>query len=139
MQTPTQIFGLIATIIVCGLALSRGPEKAKQASIGAMVAFLATPLVQNWDDWTKPQWGIFAVDTAFLAFLVILSLRGTSWWLRVMIAAQLLTVMSHLTMAVNKEVLARAYAATTYLLWFPLLAALAFSLLHRRKAAPSPA
>lgn len=136
MQTPTQILGLVATIIVCGLVLWRGPEKAKQASIGAAIAFLATPMVQNWRDWTKPQWGIFAVDLVFLLFLAALASTGRSWWLRVMMAAQLLTVLSHITMAVNREVLARAYATTTYLLWCVVLLALAASLLSQ--ARPSP-
>ncbi|MEK9211602.1 hypothetical protein SM191_10295 [Sphingomonas sp. 2378] len=136
MQTPIQIVGLVATIIVCGLTLWMGSTKAKKASIAGAVAFVATPLVQNWKDWSDPQWNIFAVDTAFLVFLVFLAMTGSSWWLRVMIAAQLLTVMSHITMAVNREVLARAYAATTYLLWFVLLAALASSLIRPHRTAP---
>ena len=137
LQTPVQLLGLIATIVVCGWALWRGPS-ALRISAGAIVAaFVATPLVQNWGDWIHPQWGIFWVDTALLIVLGVIGLRQRLWWSRIAVACQLLTVLSHISMALNPLILARAYATTTYLLYFGLLGAVAWGLREDPDQQPS--
>lgn len=128
MQTPVQILGLVAMILICGWALWRGAPALKLSAGAVVVAFIATPLVQNWHDWVHPQWGVFWVDAALLVLLAVIGLRRRLWWSRIAVACQLLTVLSHISMALNPMILARAYATTTYLLFFVLLGALAWGL-----------
>jgi hypothetical protein len=128
MQTPVQLLGLLATIVICGWAIWRGSSPVRHAAAAIVAAFIATPLVQNWHNWTDPQWGIFWVDFALFAYLLVLDLRHRAWWCRVAVACQLLTVLSHISMALNPAILARAYASTTYLLYFGLLGAVAWGL-----------
>ena len=128
VQTPVQLLGLVATIVVCGWALWLS-RPALKISAGAIVAaFVATPLVQNWHDWAHPQWGIFWVDMALLVLLGVIGVGQRSWWSRIAVACQLLTVLSHISMALNPSILARAYATTTYVLYFGLLGAIAWGL-----------
>lgn len=142
-QTPMQIGGLIALILVCGWAIWRGAPAVRATAIGVILASVATPIVQNWHDWSGPQWGIFWVDSALLVFLLYLGLRRNLWWTRLAVAAQLLTVLSHVSLALAPDpaVLARAYAITTYLLFFVLLGAIVWGMREEPrspKAAPEP-
>ena len=133
MQTPVQIGGLVLTILICGWAIWRCPGRPRLAAWGAVACFVLTPLVQDWSDWKNVQWGIFFVDLGYLVWLVWLMRLGAVWWLRLMTASQLLTALSHLTMWLNLQILARAYAATTYVLWFVLLAGLAWGCWRSRR------
>jgi hypothetical protein len=66
LATAAQIGGLILTILVCGAAIWKGAHTERVAAISIVVASILTPLVQNWTDWTSPQWNILIIDAANL-------------------------------------------------------------------------
>lgn len=143
LQTPVQI-GLTAFLVIAAVVvLARGGRPERLAMIAVIVASLVTPLVQNTTDFNAPQWGIMAVDTALFAVLAALTWRFNRGWLPWAAAFQLITVMTHVGMALNANILGRAYLSTSYLLFFGLLVAICWGLVrpagssaaHARKSA----
>lgn len=136
LQTPIQIALTAAFVATTGIALWRGGRPERWAALGVVLATLASPLVQYRADPNATQWAIMAVDTALLAQLAWLTWRWDKAWLIWASAFQLLTVVTHIGMALNVTLLGRAYIASSYLLFAGLLLALLFGSLQGRSIAP---
>lgn len=142
LETPVQI-GLTALLVITSiLAVIRGGAPERLAMVAVVIGSLLTPLAQNWSDLNAPQWGIMAVDAACLAALVALTWRYDRAWIPWAAAFQLITVVTHVGYALNMDILSRAYLSTSYLLFFGVLAAIAWGCVrpggtrHDRRRAP---
>lgn len=125
LATAAQIGGVILNIVVCGLAIWKGERTERIAAISIVIAAIVSPLVQNWDDWTSPQWNILIVDAANLAVFLYLLVRTHRIWLLFGCAFQLLAVLSHVSMLIDPAIMALAYISTLYLMFYGLMIALA--------------
>ena len=92
---------LVLMAAVSALALWRGGEPERVAAVGVLVAWFLTPLAQVPIDLYDPQWGMLAVDTAFLGLLLTLALRSNRIWLLFAAAFQLLGVVIHMAIVVD--------------------------------------
>jgi len=125
LATAAQIGGVVLNILVCGLAIWKGERTERVAAISIVIAALISPLVQNWTDWSSPQWNLLIIDTANLAVFLYLLVRTHRVWLLFGCAFQLLAVLSHLGMLIDPAVMARAYISTLYVMFYGLMIALA--------------
>lgn len=124
LETPVQI-GLTALLVIAAVVvLVRGGLPERLAMVGVIIASLATPLVQDTTNLNEPQWGIMAVDSALFAAFAALTWRFPRPWLPWASAFQLITVMTHVGIALNANILGRAYLSTSYLLFFGVLIAI---------------
>lgn len=132
LATAAQIGGVILNVLVCGAAIWKGARTERIAAISIIIAALLSPLVQNWTDWTSPQWNILIVDTANLVVFLYLLIRKHRVWLLFACAFQLLAVLSHLGMLIDPSIMARAYISTLYVMFYGLMIALAVGIWEGR-------
>lgn len=125
LATAAQIGGVILNVLVCGAAIWKGARTERIAAISIVIASILSPLVQNWTDWSSPQWNILVIDAANLAVFLYLLMRTHRVWLLFGCAFQLLAVISHTGMLLDPSIMARAYISTLYLLFYGLMIALA--------------
>ena len=128
LATAAQIGGVVLNILVCGTAIWKGARTERIAAISIVIAAILSPLVQNWDDWTSPQWNILMVDAANLVVFLYLLVRTHRVWLLFGCAFQLLAVLSHVGMLIDPVIMARAYISTLYLMFYGLMLALALGI-----------
>ena len=81
-----------------------------------IVAWIATIVVQNRHDWLAPQWGVLAVDVAFLLLLLWFVVRSSRLWILPAAAFQLLAVVTHAAILADDGLRAWAYV-TALILW----------------------
>jgi len=105
---PQQVW-LAAMSLACGYAFWRGGRPEKLAALACVTAWAISPLVQDNHNWIDPQWGVGAVDLALLGVFVWLALTTDRVWLLYMSAFQLLQVVIHVAIMVDKGVPAMPY------------------------------
>lgn len=123
LQTPVQIGLTVALVVGVVLTIWRGRRPERLAMVGMVLMTVISPLVQDWDHPNATQWGIMATDSAYLLMLVVLTWIYDRAWLVWAAAFQLLTVVTHIGMALNVEILGRAYISSSYLLFAGVLGA----------------
>lgn len=128
-QTPLQIASHTLTILVTALVFLRPSPGSRSVAIASLVAYVATPLVQNRVDYESPQWAILAVDAALLAFVTRVLMRERDLWLQVTWGAMALTTLMHLAKALDPSLMARGYIGALHVIYFAFLAGLAASIL----------
>ncbi|KRB48652.1 MAG: hypothetical protein V4514_20745 [Pseudomonadota bacterium] len=139
-STPERVWA-IAMFAVSAFALWRGGRTERVVAIANIVAWIATIVVQNRSNWVDPQWGMFAVDVAFLLVLLWFVIRGSRLWILPAAAFQLLAVVTHGAILADGGVRAWAYL-TALILWsYLVLITLAVGAYTywRREAAPGHA
>ncbi len=133
LATAAQIGGVVLTVLVCGAAIWKGEHTERVAAISIVVASILSPLVQNWHDWSSPQWNILIVDAANLGVFLYLLVRTHRIWLLFGCAFQLLAVLSHVGMLIDPGVMSRAYIGALYLMFYGLMIALAVGIWEGRR------
>lgn len=98
-----------ALLGVSAYALWRGGRVERIVAVANVVAWCASMLVQNRHNWVDPQWGVFAVDVAFLGVLLWFVVRSERIWILPAAAFQLLAVITHAGILADKGVRALAY------------------------------
>ena len=132
LATAAQIGGVILNVVVCGAAVWKGAQTERIAAISILIASILSPLVQNWSNWTSPQWNLLIVDAANLVVFLYLLVRTHRVWLLFGCAFQLLAVLSHTAMLIDSSIMARAYISTLYLMFYGLMIALAVGIWEGR-------
>ena len=115
----------IAMFGACGFALWRGGWPERLVAMASLAAWLATRLAYNYGDWIDPQWGILAVDVAFLGVLIYLALTTDRSWLLFAAAFQLLGVAIHVAITIDHAIRAVAYIQALIIWSYLVLLALA--------------
>jgi hypothetical protein len=93
-----------ALVATCGFALWRGGRPERIMALAFLIASFSQPLVLNTSNWLDPQWGVLAVDCALLALLIGLALRTDRTWVLFCSAFQLLSVIIHVAILVDRSV-----------------------------------
>lgn len=111
---------------LCGASLfavwlGRVPERV--VGVAVFVAWIATGLVHSLD-WTKPQYGIAAVDVGLMALLAFLAIRTSRRWLIFAAAFQLLSIGAHVGMAIDVSIRSYAYQTAMAIWGYAVLLAL---------------
>lgn len=134
-QTLDQLLSLAGLILCCGLALWRGRRVERIAGVAMILAWFATPLVQNAHQTFGPQTGEVVVDVLLLLVLLILALTSDRWWPMAAAAFQGVTVLTHLAAAIDTQIVPRAYYVAGSLLSYLTMAALLVGAVNARRAA----
>ena len=109
VQTLDQWVSLTSLILCCGLALWRGGRPERIAGLTMILAWFATPLVQNASQMFGPQSGVFVVDVLLLLVLLALALACDRWWPMAATGFQGVVTLTHLAAALDTQVAPRAY------------------------------
>jgi len=134
-QTLDQLLSLAGLILCCGLALWRGRRVERIAGVAMILAWFATPLVQNAHQTFGPQTGEVVVDVLLLLVLLILALTSDRWWPMAAAAFQGVTALTHLAAAIDTQIVPRAYYVAGSLLSYLTMAALLVGAVNARRAA----
>ncbi|MDF2900287.1 MAG: hypothetical protein K0Q62_346 [Phenylobacterium sp.] len=114
-STPERVWA-VAMFAVSAFALWRGGRTERVVAIANIVAWIATIVVQNRHNWLDPQWGMLAVDIAFLLLLLWFVVRSSRLWILPAAAFQLLAVLTHAAILADGDLRAWAYI-TALILW----------------------
>lgn len=114
-STPERVWA-VAMFAVSAFALWRGGRTERIVAVANIAAWLATIVVQNRHNWLDPQWGVFAVDAAFLLLLLWCVVRSSRLWILPAAAFQLLAVVTHAAILADDGVRAWTYM-TALILW----------------------
>jgi hypothetical protein len=121
---PQQVWAVLM-LLVSVYALLKGGAPERIVAVANVIAWLASPLAENVGDWADPQWGLLAVDAAFLAVLLALAMTTDRTWLLWASAFQLLAVATHAAMMADRSVGAWAYITAGVIWSYLVLASLA--------------
>jgi hypothetical protein len=110
---------MIVFVGVCAFAIWKGDEDERLAGAALAIADIATPFLKD-HRWLGPQWGVFAVDMAFFALIVVIAFRTTKYWPIAAAGFQLLGLLTHAAMLIDKGVRAWAYV-TAGVIWSYLI------------------
>jgi hypothetical protein len=109
VQTADQLISLAFLVVCCGVALWRGGRVERIAATAMILAWFATPLVQNVHQTLGPQSGVLIVDAMLLAVLTFQALTSDRWWPMVATAFQGVNAMVHLAAMIDTQIIPRAY------------------------------
>ena len=139
VQTPDQLFSFIVLLACCGFALWRGGRAERIAAMAMMLAWFATPLVQNVHQTLGPQSGVLIVDVLLLLVLLTLALTSDRWWPMAAAAFQGVGALVHLAAALDQQIIPRAYYVAGSLLSYLTMTALLVGAVNaHRRAGPRP-
>ena len=89
---------------VCAMAVWKGDRPARLAGAAAAVTWLASAGAQDWPRADGPEYGIFAVDVAYLAFSLWLGGSSGRLWALFIAAFQLLIVLTHVAVIIDLRI-----------------------------------
>lgn len=140
--TASQQIWTLSMLLVSGFALWRGGRTERWVAVANLLAWILTPLAYR-NDLIDPQWGVFLVDVGFLVLLAGLAMTTDRNWLLFAAAFQLLAVMTHIAIAVDRGVRTLAYFRGLVIWSYLVLGALAvgawmFRRDRRTPEAPQP-
>ncbi len=127
-ETPMQDVGHVLTAIVTVCVFLRPAPGARTVAAANLIAYVASPLVENRMDYASPQWAILGVDLLLLALITSVLLRERDLWLQITWGAMALTTLLHIAKALDPTLFARGYIGALYVVYLVFLAGLAASL-----------
>ncbi|MBA4794084.1 hypothetical protein [Phenylobacterium sp.] len=119
---PQQIW-FVLMMAVSGAALWGGGRPERRAALANVLAWLLTPLAYL--PAARLQWGVLAVDAAFLGYLLYLALTTNRLWLLFATAFQLLGIVTHMATAADVYLPALPYRWGLVIWSYLVLASLA--------------
>lgn len=129
-ETPIQIAGAGLTVLITLVVFLRPVPGSREIAVANAIAYLVSPVVQNWVDLLSPQWAILVVDCALLSVVTSVLFRSPGRWIQITWGAMALTVLAHFAKALDETLLVRGYIGTLYVLYFVFLFGLALSALE---------
>ena len=132
--------GLSVVVISCGMAVKWGGVDERLASLGFILATLASH-VWTRSDYALTETIVLMIDAALLLGLVVLALRSDRFWPMWAAAFQLVGTTVHFASMMATADYASAYGVALVFWSYPVLIALGvgtwFEGRHRRLAAPA--
>lgn len=123
-HTLSQQIWIAYLFAISGVAIWRGGWPERAVAVAAIVASRASGLFQDRTDWLDPQWSVLIVDLLFLGVITWVALRSRRYWPLFATAFQLLGVITHMAMMVDRTVNPWAYITAgviwSYLVMIPL-------------------
>lgn len=116
---------LVALALTCGFAFWRGELPERLGALACVVGWLISVVVYNYRNWVDPQWAVLVVDLALLTVLVWLTLTVDRVWLLFASAFQLLGVVIHIALMVDRNVSGLPYVRGLVIWSYLVLSALA--------------
>jgi hypothetical protein len=104
---------------VCGSALWKGGWAERVVAAGFVINWIAVALLKD-RHYAGPQWAAFAIDTAYLAVIIVVAMWSGRYWPLFAAAFQLLGVVTHIASALDRHLSAWAYI-TGNVIWSYLL------------------
>ncbi|MFN9250421.1 MAG: hypothetical protein ACK58O_04950 [Brevundimonas sp.] len=108
-ETPIQNVTHVLTLLVTVCVFLRPAPGARQVAIASLLAYVASPLVENRVDFKNPQWAILGVDLLLLALITSVLLRERDLWLQITWGAMALTTLLHIAKELYPTLFARGY------------------------------
>jgi hypothetical protein len=99
----SQITALLA-LGVCGLAVWKGDRPERLGGLAAAITWVASAAAQDWPRADGPEYGIMAVDLAYLVFSLWLGLSSGRLWALCVAAFQLLIVLTHVATIIDLRI-----------------------------------
>lgn len=124
LALPPWVWALAITL-VCGAAAWKGGRSERLAAVTLFTGWLASLAVVNTRGWPLHV-GLWTVDLILLAVLVGIALRSHRYWPIFVAGFHLLTVLTHVARAVDRQAGAWAQATAGVMFSYLMLAALAF-------------
>ena len=135
VQTPDQFLSFVVLLTCCGFSLWRGGRAERIAAMAMMLAWFATPLVQNVHQTLGPQSGVLIIDVLLLLVLLTLALTSDRWWTMVAAGFQGVSALVHLAAALDQQIIPRAYYVAGSLLSYLTMGALLAGAVNVRRRA----
>lgn len=124
-------------VSVLAYAFLRGGIEHKLASVGCLVATLATHLVRpaSGDVYATVESGALWVDAALFALFLTIALRSNRFWPLWVAGFHLVTVASHGLRAIRLDLIPTVYAVAAQFWSYPVLLVIAVAIwrAHRRE------
>jgi len=138
VQTLDQWVSLASLLVCCGLALWRGGRPERIAGLAMILAWFASPLVQDAGQRLGPQAGVFIVDIVLLLVLLVLALASDRWWPMAATGFQGVVTLTHLAAAIDTQIAPRAYYVAGSLLSYLTMGALLLGARNASRRAKAP-
>ena len=139
-ETPQSQITAAVALGVCAFAVWKGNRPEKLGGWGAAVTWIASAAAQDWPRADGPEYGILAVDVAYLAFSLWLGLSSGRVWAICVAAFQLLIVLTHVATIIDLRIgqfgFFSAYFIWSYLIIVALAVGTVQALRRRRVGGP---
>ncbi len=116
VHQPGATLTLVAFLLAGSYAVWRGGNPERFIALAMSIGGAAARMVQSYD-FSRPQYGMFAVDLVFLAVLLPLAMFSNRKWLLPCAALQLLIIGAHVAMILDPRIRSYAYL-TAVMVWF---------------------
>lgn len=122
-------------VLTCILAVVRGGRDERIGAASFVIAFIATIIAdrQTAGIVAQPEWAVAMVDAVLAVPLLYLALCSDRFWPMWALGFHMVTLMTHLAVWVQPEILSEAYAISIGFLAYPTMGALLVALLVRRR------
>jgi hypothetical protein len=122
---------LIALVVAVTVALWRGEWPERVGAAAMIIAWLATPLVQNSLQRWGVQEGVMIVDAGLLAALLYIGLKSDRWWPLWACGFQAMNVVLHVAVLADARVWAWSYFIASSVFSYLVMLALFLGALGR--------
>ena len=139
-ETPQAQINALLALSVCAFALWKGDRPEKLGGGVLAAAWILSAAAQDWPRADGPEYGILAVDVAYLAFSLWLGLSSARVWALCVAAFQLLIVLTHVATIIDLRIgqfgFFSAYFIWSYLIIVALAVGTVQALRRRRVGGP---
>lgn len=111
---------LLAGATIYAFIRGGAPERVVAAAFIAAAAATYLP-PPDFTTFERAEFGLFVIDSALLAVLIAVALRANRFWPIWVAACQLFTVLVHITMAYQRDILPIVYFVVVIRISYPML------------------
>lgn len=122
---------LIALVITATAALWRGDWPERSGALAMIIAWFATPLVQNGLQRFGVQAGVMIVDAGLLAALLYVALKSNRWWPLWACGFQAMNVVLHVAVIADAKIWAWSYFVASSVFSYLVMIALFLGTMNR--------
>ena len=127
-------------LLSCIYAWLHGGWEGRWLAVMLIIAALLSPFAQSRhsQNWIEPQYGVLIVDLVLFIGMMIVGYFSDRYWPLWMLAFHLLSVLTHIVVIIDQEVLARAYQSAASFWSIPIQLVMALGVMLDRWTERSP-